>query len=665
LEIPYGCNLMSNSQKLVFPKIRKVRLQRFSLYNLEPNVELDISNGVFCLAGANGLGKSTFLAAVNFAITGIVPNPNREFKSVEEYYKFGAGYREAFFTGRISEQDRDAASVGVHLLVGNHLYKLTRGVFEPGELQELTVLKAGTGEVVLDSSENTPSQRSQEYQQRITKDVGLASFEQFVFLQHFVLTFDESRHLLLWDQRVLNQALYLCIGADFEKAQQADKLKRDMEKAGSLARNYSYQASNVRSRIEVIRDAMKTTLTDDKFAELGSQYALLREAQDSGRAEVEKKVAHLSDAELKWMEITAELSSLQNEYFKEFSRRTHKDYYVSHHPVISASISEKRCAVCGAEGPCIADHIQHAIDAQKCPLCASKIRNQPPSSDSIAQLQQLDRQISEAKERLKIALKTKDRVSAELKVCESTFTSASAQLDEFEAANETFLVQLRSRTDETLQNLISEMSEYLRLKKKKYSERDEKQREYLKLQRELERSYAAAEQEFVPLFRDLAVLFLGIDIDIQLYSSTSVIDPRLSLILEMRGSLRREDYQLSESQRFFLDIALRMAFSQYMSHHAGQATIFIDTPEGALDIAYESRAGQMFAKYAASGHSIIMTANINTSQLLRKLASECGVQRMTLHRMTSWTELSDVQMQEEALFEMAYGNIEAALNSGN
>jgi hypothetical protein len=131
----------------------------------------------------------------------------------------------------------------------------------------------------------------------------------------------------------------------------------------------------------------------------------------------------------------------------------------------------------------------------------------------------------------------------------------------------------------------------------------------------------------------------------------------------MRNSTRRKDYQLSESQKFFLDIALRMALAQYMSRQGSPAPLFVDTPEGSLDIAYESRAGEMFAQFVKDGNSIMMTANINSSELLLKLAAECGRHRMTINRMTSWTELSDVQLKEEPLFHRAYEAIEKALGT--
>jgi hypothetical protein len=132
-------------------------------------------------------------------------------------------------------------------------------------------------------------------------------------------------------------------------------------------------------------------------------------------------------------------------------------------------------------------------------------------------------------------------------------------------------------------------------------------------------------------------------------------------MVAVQGSRRRASDALSESQRFFIDIALRMALATQMSSPGAPACLYIDTPEGSLDIAYEARAGSMFALFVERGLQLVMTANINTSQLLHRLAETLGAERMTLVRMTQWTTLSEVQAAEENLFDSAFRQIEGAL----
>ena len=128
------------------------------------------------------------------------------------------------------------------------------------------------------------------------------------------------------------------------------------------------------------------------------------------------------------------------------------------------------------------------------------------------------------------------------------------------------------------------------------------------------------------------------------------------------GTVRTESFQVSESQRFFLDIALRMALATYLSKENNEATMLIDTPEGSLDIAYESRVGKMFADFVVDyNQNMMMTANINASQLLISLAEKCRENKMQFRRMLDWTDLNEIQKEGEYFFEKVFKNIEIAL----
>jgi hypothetical protein len=115
---------------------------------------------------------------------------------------------------------------------------------------------------------------------------------------------------------------------------------------------------------------------------------------------------------------------------------------------------------------------------------------------------------------------------------------------------------------------------------------------------------------------------------------------------------------LSESQRFFIDIALRMAFAQFTSPQGAGAPLYIDTPEGSLDLAYENQAGQMIAKFAREGHKVLMTANINTSQLLRAIATNSRQSGFGIQRLYRWTEMSTVQEKQEKKFDETLNALE-------
>lgn len=658
---------MNERPKLNFPRIESISLENFSLYNLRPSITVDFPNGVFCLTGANGLGKSTFLAALNYGITGVVLDPRRPFETAAKLHRNRPDFSRSYFDGKIKEGDRDRSSVSIQMLLNGYRFRITRPMFDSKSLSFLTIYDEMEQELVFDGAELTDEEKASAYEVEFSQNVGVKSFDQYVFLQLYVLTFDESRHLLFWDERALNEAISYCIGADFEKAHQMSKLHNEMERAASLARNFGFQASNVRGRLQMVLDASERADDDSDTNDLDIEnlkktHQELDEEYRQQQHLVETKKNALSDADLVWMDSSSKLTLLKDEYADDFSRRVDSSAHVRFHPTVSASISEAKCAICGST-EAVETVINAKIEKDVCPLCEQPISkvNEDPGG-SMDRLIELDKKIQNEQSRLTRALETRKRLQAELKAAEDTLHAKTKELQQFEAANESALLKTENRSgvEAIVKNLQYEIDALIAQKEEKYAERDKKRKEYLRLQRELHDTWLDVQEHFVPLFRKLAYLFIGVDLDIRAEYSISVTSPGMNFTLEVKGTTRRREHQLSESQRFFLDIALRMALAQYTSKKRNEAALLVDTPEGSLDIAYESRVGQMFAGFVDGGHNIIMTTNINSSQILRRLARECGRSRMHLHMMTMWTELSEVQLAEQELFDLAVEEIEAS-----
>jgi DNA repair exonuclease SbcCD ATPase subunit len=663
------------ASKLKFPQLERIKLTNFSLYARNPNLNIDLPRGVFCLAGANGLGKSTWLTTLNYALTGFVIDPERKLsRSVEEYFHNVRDFSKEYYSGRIDEDDRDAATVELDFRIGAHKYEVVRGLFEPAELKELTVTQEpnpdhpNNREIIVDGETLTAGERHEKYKELVVEDVGIRYFEQFAFLQHFVLTFDESRMLLLWHQRALEQALFLAFGADYEKAQLADSLRRKVERQDSQVRNYNWRATDVRNQLNLLMEAV-----DGEEPPTSDELALRQELEDLQdelirfRNKLDVKAGEVRDTELIMMRLSSERTSLQAEYAHAFTERARQQSRVELHPLIRSSLTTSECSVCATAGSHIVDRIQGALDVHKCPLCDSTIQARTADDEVAERLREIDRRLVRVEHTLAEARQRHERLQNEYQAVRQQLEAVEAQLQEFEEANSSILKRLANRVDrpssieERLTSLNALLEDLLTRKEKATTARREARNELRRLQRDIQMSYSDTEERFVPIFRDLALLFLGIDLDVTLVAS-GALHGGLSLAIELRSIVRREAHQLSESQRFFLDIALRMALARYISGEEYAAPMMIDTPEGSLDIAYESRAGKMFASFVEAGHDLFITANINTSQLLLRLAAECGEDHMKLQRMTSWAELSDVQVDEEYLFTRAYDRIEEAMS---
>jgi hypothetical protein len=647
--------------RFLLPRPTRVILRNFSLYDNTSLIEAELGSGVFCLAGANGLGKSTFLSAVNFAITGVVADPSRKFDSTVEYLKKSQTYSADYFRGRIDELDAEAAQVELEMLVGDRRYRIVRGMFDPSGLREFDILTADGNPLFESSSlDIDDNSRHLEYSRAIAKDVGLDSFAQLVFLQHFVLTFDERRHLLFWDERVAQTALHIAFGLDAEKAGQADTLRRAVEKADSLARNLQWQATDLRKRLKDLQEAIAPEQDDE---DLGERHRRILDELDVASARLRQLEDQVRDVDLRTAERRAQLSAAADEYDSAFKELATGGAPVHHHPIVSMALGQSSCAVCGTASPTVSIAVRHALDHALCPVCDSPISSPGESSaKTIERIEALETLLTEHRRELEQQDVAASRLADSVADARSDCERLAAELAEFEALNEAVLFRTTAPQGGTLAigRFQAEIAELMGRKRQQLDRRNAARAELAVLERALAAAYGEAESTFVPRFTELAREFLGLDLEIRLQTQTSGV----GLVLTVQGTTRRVQDSLSESQRFFVDIALRMALAQQMSKSGSPACLYVDTPEGSLDIAYESRAGSMFGQFVSSGDQLVMTANINTSQLLRRLASTCGPARMKLLRMTEWTSLSEVQSAEENLFDEAYSAIEAALEAG-
>lgn len=652
-----------SAKKVGLPEIHRIKLANFDLYSLQPNADVRIDKNVFCLIGANGLGKSTFLNTLIYGLTGAIPDPSRKFSSAPEYFKeaMRSNRTEDYFSGRISEEMRSLAAVTVELAWPSTKVTVTRSLFDGPRVTSLSLKNDDSTPENINATDAPDDLTAQSrYEQTVVELSGLEDFSQFVFLFHFANTFDEGRHLLMWDRAALTNALYLAFGADPAAAKAADKIRRDMEREDSRGRNIRFSARHVKTRIDQLAELLGGNKSDDiGEAELRQQHQTLVDRQTATEQRVRNKQNELRDADLRWANLSALLTETQLEYRKVFAARVQKSASVRHHPIIRASLADNKCAVCGTDH--VAEVLTNAIENGNCPLCASPLTASPVDDDVVKTLRALDSQLVDLQDDLSTVLKTRERLSAELDSAEADESSARDDLARFEDKEATRLAAPQggfSAIRKEIDRLEREQQAFRDQSEAHYRKRDELRNQLRGYEKKLKSQYEMGSEQFVPRFRELAESFIGIPIDVEIEHHQGANISGFGLKLHMNDSLRPRPEDVSESQRFFIDIALRMALAEFMAD--GPATLLIDTPEGSLDIAYEARAGSMFSKFAIRNR-ILMTANVRSSQLVLRLAKIQKASGMQIARMTDWTDLSEVQQSEEQLFSKAYEEIDAAM----
>lgn len=639
-------------KKYNFPIIKNIKINHFDIYRKKKYIDIDIDKNVFCLVGANGLGKSTFITIVNYALTGIVKNPKRKFSSygsLPKFYNDSKRFSGDYFDGRVNEDNYGLAEVVLTFTVDKYEYKIKRGFFDSDdELRAFSKKELETGQELITSD----SELGDQYKKHIVSDLHLSEFAQFVFLQLHVFTFDETHQLLFWDESIMERVLYLFFGVDALKAKQADELRKKYNKYGSDARNLQSQITQTRNQLKEIENEKPTVdLNKSENIELYETHKMLLSETDNIMETLSGISEKINHTELNISDFSLKATAKRSEYEAIFNKTLNNNIQIEKNPIIIQILNDLKLRICASKE--YEDLVEQLI---------TKIRgecgNISSDKDYYQELQEIDSELSELSNKLKSAQDRRKRLIDEEAKHTQELDYKRLKIDEIEKDNDDLLRMIRSSSDEKsplIKNYEDQIERLSTQKDKAYKERDKAKKAMEPLEKELNQGYIEAESKFIPVFNRYAKSFLGLNININLILKKD--GARLSI--DIGDSLRSNAYQLSESQRYFIDIALRMALIELCTQ---SSTILIDTPEGSLDIAYESRAGKMFADFSQGLNQSMLTANINSSQLLLELAHICKNERMQIERMTEWTELSDVQLAEIHRIEYAYDTIEKILN---
>ena len=656
---------MSNQGKYNFPQLKKVIFKGFSLYSKNDKVieiNEEINQGVYCLAGANGLGKTTFLNAINYGLTGIVLAPDKEILDPKDIVSVHKRYTERYFQGRVKEADMPKAEIELHFRIDIYHFKIIRGFERRDELKYLEVYQEDGKKVVssIDTRGLTPKELAKAYEKKLASLIGIESFDYYAFYQLYILTFDENRRMIFWDERASSHALSIAFNTDIKKTERIIELKRQMEKHESNGRNARWQATQIKNEIATLRNANDTSAPSSEELQIEYEKKLVEYEEIQ---EVAQNMNSEYDAMLKKQSyLTSDIMHLKMEHAKLFSQYTKPRSNLLNNEFLSLALENDDCALCGAHGKQVKERIVANIHKLQCPLCDTSINEE--KSDELERILEMikenDFKIAEKNDSLELLTIEIQGKKKRLEDIEKRVKKLKTELENIVEDNPG--VTFKKTGVQSMDTIISEYEKqflnYDEKAKKEYSFRDKLKPEYNTLLKEVDSAYKEAEIVFVPIFKKLATSFIGLELNIQSQRNSK----NIFLILELKSSARTQASQLSESQRFFLDIALRMALAIYLSSEGNGATMFIDTPEGSLDIAYESRVGKMFADFVTEhSQSIIMTANINASQLLVSLAENCKHSNMKFRRMLEWTDPTPIQREGEYLFNRVYENIENAL----
>lgn len=640
-------------QTIFLPNIQRLELENFSLYSTSP-VIMDFSKSVSCIMGANGIGKSTLLNCINFAITGRINPPDKKLKSMEEL-ETGNNYYLKYFDGRISEHDKDFATSTMVFSINENEILVKRSFFPESQIIEYSL--------------NGAKQDRENFKTDIVRLTKLNNYAQFVFLQLKVLTFDEGRDCLFWNPSILTPTIFLCLGKNVNHADKADELARELLKLNSRIRNIQWDITKQNTRLntlieekQTISDAEKTYDKEDE-AYAKNEYEYVISCLEKSNTERDGFINERQLVYAKSSELIIEKLKLENEYEEIYAKFYSEKTNLRRNPFI-LELTSRGCPICKTVYSVLPSYVENSITKNVCPLCGENIETDNSTSDEIIDLlHRKDEEIKTANHQLEELIKRKGYIEQRIDELDEKIIDLSMKKDNIEQQNYKFL-SASSSNDPWGERIKTLQESIMRIEKEKFAnieKRDQRKEEYDSLCHNLENIYQEVQIKFLPIFKKYAKEFTGLDLDMILNSVTDDGRRQFRFILQIDDTNRDNEFELSESQRFFIDIALRMAVVSFVCTDGFNSSMLIDTPEGSLDIAYETNAGSMFSEYIKSNQKMIITANLNSSGLIKTLAEKTKEEKFKLINMLNWAKLSSVQNYHFDLFSGAIEEIKKRL----
>lgn len=255
-------------------------------------LDWELKPGVNAIVGGTGLGKTTFVYALQYGIFG---------KMVDA----GKRIEREFFKDRLIDRTKEQArehppTIEVHFSVGGSLFVVERNLL--------------TGSLIASSCDGKPLSIAK-YTDALAEKVGLnKDFPSLVQLQSHLLFFGEDRYLLAWDNRLQNEILNLIL-SDHATYSRLKELWDEVGSHDSAARNFSTDASKLEAGLKTISD---TSSVD----ELKQQER--RKELKTTRALCEARIANLQEElqkEQKLFEVQdATVSQVHSEFHRDLDR---------------------------------------------------------------------------------------------------------------------------------------------------------------------------------------------------------------------------------------------------------------------------------------------------------------------------------------------------------
>jgi len=615
--------------KIRFPVLKSLKIEQYQLFpgRDKKGINHTFLPGITVIAGINGLGKTTLLNVMLRCLTG-----TREPRKFDPYNPVGGVHKMRskhvdFFAQRVLDEAK-GATVDAEFYFGEDLIRIRRSLHD---LEILGVWKNGSQ---VDGDQGA-------LRKSIVRFSGAGDEYDFFYIVRSFTFFLEDKVSLIWNpegQFEIFRILFFGPKKAREFAQLADEIKQ----IDSDYRNRRVQLNKDRKHLEKAKEATQNLSQLEK--------ALRAEQLTSDNLK-----SRLEEQQIKLQELLARRTALTEKTEKihleiEEATRTYQSlvetFFITAFPSLPATIqlilnnitSDTGCLVCDNPHPQYPKSFLDLAARGRCPFCGDDTTSRKPAKMGA----QSKLSLAQAETRLEDLQKSRRVLKEELTLVNNEVTKQyeersriSSEYLKRKNAVETISAKLPP-SDEERDRQLSEINRKQAELDSLRADRDSKIQEYAKMlemarhtmeklkERLTERfSYYAGEflAERCTLNWEPAKRSLGQEGEQLSFPQFTV--EMTSALSQATGSPRKDEYQVSESQKEFIDLAFRMALFDSVREKNERAMLVIETPEASLDAVFVDQAGRLLRKFAIKDklarNVVIATTNLNRENMLRSL----------------------------------------------
>lgn len=645
---------------IYLPTLKHIKIFNYSLYNQD--IDYEFIDGVNLIIGGNGVGKTTFINIIKYALIGlykkdlIVKNYNNEKRYIRESYT-NSNY---YFRNRTNNLNSDKNGyVELSFKIGECLITVKRGLYNT-EIQAASYIEKNKkinilGEVIKQDEyqkyENLSLKEKSKYLQfnyenLVSKKANLADFNDFIFFVNQVLIFDESHNDVLWTAQIQKR-----IFANYMHDKQLYIRRKN------LLLEATYQDSIARHKQEEIKAIKKVQKKIDSIGdidEIKKKKLKLLEEKDILNNKINMLIDKRNSLQRRISELYKDHANINNNINKKekdldkeavaintqssLGKNSKYDLYRKQivmnnlcpmcNSMLDKSLIEKlennKCFLCHSHLYFTEDTVLNT-EFESLRLVMKELQNKRNEIENIIcsdekELKKLDDYFNELKRKI-------FENNTKLRIIENTEVDINSNFKQ-----ESAYIVMMNRIEELLEEKkqASDLSENCR-------------QESEKIMFTLEEALLNDTKTISSIFSEFAEAFLNIPCYLTFikpkHGEAKIFFPVID------NKIRYDADELSESQRFFVDYSFRMSILEFF--YEFPSFYICETPDSSLDISYEENAAKTLLKYVEKPNSLIITSNLNNSSFIKSILKK--TKKIKILNLLNYGKVSIVQKNHKEL----------------